>query len=1003
VAGDKILNIKKLGILATLIVAVTTAVESPAWAQMDILDAQYEALEQPLSPLEPLPEDVRISARLIYLWTLPDGAKAMVLLGQFRLVMGQRQFSAHDAAIWMEPLRGAGDWTAKRLDVFMQGDGRIVEPGGAVISDEILYSTIRTVGRIEVSARSLARQNASNHPVYLRALALRGRRAATQPEEPIPLEGTVRVHAPQEPPSRAKPERVRFPITLRGNFSIGAEIDGLRPLIGTGGVYLFQAAAEGEEPLELRADNAVVFVKSSAAQAAARTAKATMPATAPAQLTPQQQAELLEKLEQLPTEEERAAPQPPPQVQVARYVSAAYLEGDVVLSRGHRQIRAEQVYYDFDRSTAMIMDMVARTIEPRRKVPIYVRARQARQLSRNQYVAYDAKVTTSEFFTPSYHLGASTVRFEDRTERLETGEPVGLVAGRFEATHATLNLEGVPILYWPYTAGEFKQSETSLRSVRTSYSSDFGVTGKTRWHLMNLLGLEEPEGVDATLNLDYYGRRGPAAGIDLDYERDTYYGLARTYFIYDQGEDRLGGFRGDVVPPHETRGRALLRHRQYLPDKWELTLELSYISDANFLEEFFKSEFDEGKDQETLIYLKKTFGNVVFSTLAQWRLMDFLTQTEHLPEVVVDVLGQPLSDGALVWYSENRVGSVRYRPDQRRIFDSFRVDNTGRTDVTPRADSRQELEVPLELGPLKVVGFGVVRGSWWDSRPFFSGHIGRIMGRYGLRGSLYQWKVFDGVESRFWDLHRLRHVMKEDFTLWMAHSNVDRWELTPFDEGIETIGEIDGASVGWRHRFQTKRGGAGNWRNVDWLTLDFEAGFFNDAMTFDGRNRSRGQTFSYRPENSISSNYVSMRDIWRISDTTALLYDLIVDTDNWAVGASGLGLHIDRDPRLSYFIGHRFIGESDSNLFGFGANYRLNEKYTLAVREEVDLNRGENADFELTLVRRMPRWYLSLTLEFDNVENVDSVSVAVWPEGIPEWTIGSRRYTGLETSTGLRP
>jgi len=969
-----------------------------AAGQMQILDGAYEALEQPLSPQTPLPEDVQVSARFVYHWSLSDGSR-----GQFQLTIADRKLTARDAVIWLEPLDKADHWTAKKLDIFMQGDARLVETTGAVTSDEILYVTVQTAGRLGLEAMSVVREDGSGQEIYRRALALRGRSTTGVPAAQVPPHGAVKVHAPEQTSREQKAQDVRFPITIRGDFAVRRQPDGSTVLIVTNGVYLFQAAAEGQEPLELRAQNAVLFIKPQALKRPDKAAAATMPATLPSATNPAQQAQMLQRLEQLPTEDSQAVPLIAQRQEVARDVSAGYLEGDVVLIRGYRQIRAQKVYYDFDNARALLIDVVARTVEPQRNVPIYIRASQVRQLSQREFVAKNAKISTSEFYRPSYYVGATTVHFQDQTQRLESGETVGLAAGTYQTYNTTLNVEGLPILYWPYTAGRFKESETSLRSVRASYSSDFGTTAQTRWYLMNLLGLEQPEGVDATVKLDYYGDRGPAAGIDIDYRRDTYFGLLRTYFVHDKGKDHLGGGRPDVEPPHSSRGRALLRHRHYLPDRWELTLELSYLSDANFLEEYFKSEFDEDKAQETLIYLKKTFGDAIFSVLGQWRLMSFLTQTEHMPEVVLDVPGRALFDGRVTWYSENRVGAVRYRPDNRRFFDKIRIDNTGKTDATARGETRQEFEIPAELGPLKLVGFGAIRGSAWDSRPFYSGNIGRVLGTYGLRGSLYQWKVIDGIDMRFWDLHRLRHIMKEDFVVWASHSNVDSWELTPFDQGIETIDEIDGVSVGWRHRLQTKRGGPGNWQTVDFLTLDLELGFFNDSQDYDGRNRTRGQTFFSRPENSISSNYASLRSAWRVSDTAAILYDLVVDTDRGAIGSSGLGLHVDRDPRLSYFLGHRYVGLSDSNLFGFGANYRLNEKYTMAFREEYDINRGANADIAITIIRHMPRWFLAFTVEFDQVEDVDSVSISIWPEGIPEWTIGPRRYTSLATSTALRP
>lgn len=961
-----------------------------------ILDADYESLERPLSSDRGGRTTAGLSAKLGYMWRLPDGTHVLVLSGAFRLDLPHQQLTSHDAVVWLSPEDGSG--RVKKLDVFMEGDAQIVERAGAVTADQVLFATVYTAARIELVGDALAAADGSDQPIYKRAL--RAKSKSVMPATALTEE--VIVH----PPEKISPRPPRVIHIKAGQLTVGPQVSGVPVLIATGGVYVIQSGEDQAEATELRSASAVLFLKPGALRIDRREGKSAQPSdevlTAATRATPQQ---MKKQLEKIPTEEQAARElTPAEQARMNEYVSAAYLEGDVVLSRGYRQIRASRIYYDFERTQATIHNLVAFTEVPQRNVPVYVRASLARQLSETEYVAYDAKISTSEFYTPSYHVGATKVFFEDRTQRIETGERVGLAAGRFKAHHATLNVGGWPVLYWPYLRGDFKQSETAIKNVRASYDSEFGTTAKTRWHLFTLLGLDEPEGMDGTLHLNYYGDRGPAAGIDLDYERDTYLGLVRSFWIHDTGEDQLGGIRGDVKPPYRNRGRFLLRHKHFLPDDWELNLELSYLSDVNFLEEYFRSEFDEGKEQETLIYLKKAFGeNTVFSILAKWRLNDFQTQVEQLPEAVLDVLGKPLFDGRLTWYSENRVGSSRYRVRHDVpgwLIDATRYDNTG---AVARGDSRQEVEMPLTVGPVKLVPFGVIRGTAWDHAPFRRGGTERIYGAYGVRASMYQWRVYDDVESRLFDLHRLRHIMKEDATLWASHANRHPGELTAFDRAVEGFEEIDGVSFGWRNRFQTKRGGPGNWRTVDWLTLDLEFGFFSDGKSVDLRNRTRGRTFSYRPEYSIANNFASLASIWRISDTTALLYDTIIDIDDGAVGSSGLGLHVDRDPRTSWFVGHRYIRESDSNLLAFGGNYRLSSKYTVSFREEFDLEQGRSADLAFTIVRRMPRWFLAVTLEFDETENVDSVSLAIWPQGVPEWTIGSRRYTGLETSTGLRP
>ncbi len=951
-----------------------------------ILNADYEALEQPLSPESGGYEPVTVSAKLGYVWTVSAGTQAMVLLGDFRLEACDRTLTSRDAVIWMREVEVNGQKT-KQLDIFMEGGSRIVDVTGGVTMDELLYVTVYTAGRVETLGESISRCDGSEQAIYQRAQKLRqtGVRASEEPGgEKIVIHGRPEVVEGEI--------RERRAILIRGNFVVGPKLEGRPVLMGTDGVYLLQSASAGGEALEIRATNAVIFLREDAIKKAGQEqGKREQKKAIPTTLTSEQAQKMVE---QLPTEKEAAREESPQEKMKQTDVSAVYLEGDVVLIRGYRQIRADRVYYDFDASKALILNAVARTIAPERNVPIYIRAAEIRQLDERSYEAKNAKLTASEFYTPSYHVGATTIYFEDRTEKLSNGEQIGLVAGRYKVYNSTLNVEGVPVLYWPFTAGSFKQGEASIRSLSMSYDDDYGITARTRWYLMPLLGLQEPEGTSATLKLDYYGDKGPGVGVDTTYQRDTYYGLLRSYYIHDRGKDDLGGIRDDIEPPSENRGRFLTRHRQYLPQGWELTLELSYLSDKNFLEEYFRDEFENDKEQETVIYLKKVFGDAVFSILGKWRINDFLTQTEKLPDVAFDVLGKQLGDSVVTWYSENHVGAVRRLNNDGTPWWCVWGSNREQTDVVARGDTRQELDVPVTLGVFKLVPYGMVRGTVWDDSPH-GGGLTRAYGQVGLKGSTYQSRVFEDVESRFWDVHQLRHVMKEDFVLWATGTNVNPSEITPFDEGIETISGVDGVSLGWRNRLQTKRGGPGNWRTVDWLTFDFEAGFFNDNDTTNGRNRTRGQTYSFRPENSITSNYVSMRNKWQISDTMALLQDMIVDTNDWRMGEWGIGLYVERSPRFNWFIGHRYIGLTESNLLAFGTNYRLNSKYTIGLTEQFDLDRGRNADLELYLIRKMPRWNLALSAGFDDTEGVNSFGVSIWPEGVPEWTLGRRKYNRM--------
>ncbi|HWL93533.1 MAG TPA: LPS assembly protein LptD, partial [Phycisphaerae bacterium] len=588
----------------------------------------------------------------------------------------------------------------------------------------------------------------------------------------------------------------------------------------------------------------------------------------------------------------------------------------------------------------------------------------------------------------------------DITPRNERGDITGVLAGKYVARHTTLNLEGQPIAYWPYSAGSFEADRQAFRRATFGYDSDFGGRFETEWHLFNLLGVQPPEGFDANLRLDYFTRRGPAVGIDVDYEREDYYGLFRGYFLHDDGTDDLGPTRGGP-PDHEQRGRALVRHRHLLPKGWELTLEASYLSDDQFLESFERQEFENAKDQETLLRLLKRQDNWQYSAIANWRVNEFDTQTERLPDNRFTLIGEPVGD-YMTLYSDNRAGVVRYRRDEREIFNTQdRFDNLGKTGSVLRGDTRQEAQFPLpELGPLKLTPFISARGTAWDDQPRSQGHGGTTRGiaDYGVHANMIASRVYEDVNSELFDLHKIKHVIKSDMTAFNGHSNKDPMELTPFDSGVEDVADFGGVVTGLRQRWQTKRGGPGRWRTVDWITFDLEAGFFRNA---ESDENTHGDYILARPEDSISSNFIAANFQYRLSDTTMLVYDGVYDANRDNVGTSAVSLAIEREPRLSYFVGWRYIHDTDSNLAAGGFNYKLSEKHTLAFRETYDIDEGRNHSTEIVYIRKWPRFYTAVAFDVDRTLEDTGINFSIWPEGAAQFGLGSKRYTGLTDSVGL--
>ncbi len=942
---------------------------------------------------------IELNAQLAHTFRDEDGTTVLLCLGDFAMVVGEQPaqtLKSKEAVVWISQREHDGH-PYRHMQVLLWKDAEIREVGGTMTSGPALFVTLDTFGEIKANVDDVSFESSSKTPIYRRGEAVRhaimtGKLRGSDEQVHMRVFDASGLSEPKGP----APPRPLVNVRSGGDLTFAEAVDGRRILTVTGGVYLSRGAGIRDEHLELQADAVVIFLP---------------PAPEMPPAGPPGASGLGGETDESRQEAARGERPGPGGAALAPErrllstglgdveVEAAYLEGDVVMRQGPNMIRASRLYYDFRQDRALILDAVARAVvapeDPERSIPLYVRAAEIRQLAQNHFSAENAILTTSEFHTPHYHVGARHVELINRTPRDLAGQQRELRTGTFIIRQATLNLGGHPLMYWPHLRGNIGAGETAIKSVRSGYSDDWGVELETRWYLFNVLGLETPDGFDSTLHLDYFSERGPAIGADVDYERDTYFGLLRSYLIHDSGEDFLG--RDREQPSKEgTRGRFLLRHRQYLEDDWQLSLELSYISDASFLEEFFEDEFDNDKEQETLLYLKKQHDNRALTIHLQSHILDFVTETERLPDITAYTVGEPFGDRA-TRYSESRLGFVRYRPKDQTFQEFLHTGPLHGSSSVGRVDSRQEVGMPLDVGPVRLVPFAVLRGTAWDDSPD-DGGIARIFGTYGIHGTMYLSRTFPDVKSTLLDVDGIRHVIKPDVTAWISHTNRDSDELYPFDETVEEIDEIDGVMLGLRQRWQTKRGEQETRRTVDFLTWDLELGVFNDAQSDDITN---GFTSYSRPENSISHNYLNSSVIWRLNDRTALLSTLNYDINDGEIDVMDFSLAVERPPRLSYLVGYRFINESDSELLGFGMDYRLSDKHTLALRELFDVHLGRNLDFTVALIRKFPHWFGALSFALDDVEDDFGVSFSVWPAGLPQSSLGSRRFTGLGPNAQL--
>lgn len=729
-----------------------------------------------------------------------------------------------------------------------------------------------------------------------------------------------------------------------------------------------------------------------------------------------------------------------------------YLEGNIVFRQGDRVIYADRMYYNVAREAGVVLSAEMLTPVPDFGGMVRLKAEVLQQIDRQHFQAYGAALTTSRLGVPRYWLQSETVAFEDQQRTTVdpfTGLPVANnVNGQPSAEHRMLATSrnnfiyffGTPVFYWPTIATDLTNPAFFIENIRFKQDDVFGFQVQVDSDLYQLLGVQNPpDGTKLTLSTDYLSKRGPAGGLNFRYDRDTIFGIPGHGFgfvdawgIYDTGLDTLGADRINITHPTDFRGRVFGNHRQYLSDDWRFSAELGYLSDRNFQDQFFESEWDTQKDLTTGIELKRMIENTSFSLSADVRLNPFFTQTEQLPRLDHFWIGESILFDWVTWNEHSHVGYSRLRvadpptdPQDAATFEllPWEVQQEGVTAAT-----RQSLEVPLQLGPMKLTPYVLGEAAFWGN-DINGDELTRLYGQAGVRASVPLWAVNPEVNSELFNMRGLAHKVVFDAEYFMADANQNFTDLplyeqldddsqeafrrrlkfltfglpagtpvpTRFDErfyalrsgmqdwvtapSTEIADDLQVARFGVRNRWQTKRGLPGQERIIDLVTLDVQASFFPNSQRDNFGEQFGLLDYDFR---------------WHVGDRFSILSDGFADFFNDGLRQATIGGVLSRPGVGTAYLGYRnTTGPFESSLILGNVSYRMSEKWLLTAAAAFDLGPTGNIGQSFTVTRIGEAFLVRLGFNVDNSRNNVGVQFNIEPRLMPKGRLGVGGVTVL--------
>ncbi|MCE9584021.1 MAG: LPS-assembly protein LptD, partial [Planctomycetes bacterium] len=421
-------------------------------------------------------------------------------------------------------------------------------------------------------------------------------------------------------------------------------------------------------------------------------------------------------------------------------------------------------------------------------------------------------------------------------------------------------------------------------------------------------------------------------------------------------------------------------HRQDIWGDLSADLELHYVSDRNFREEFLEKEFKEDKAPETYVLLRYMYDNFGMTGLYRPRINSFQDYVEYLPQVTQSLVDQGLPLGLYVSHNA-QWANVRLRRD----FAESDVEQPR----TVRWDVDETLTRPFSLGPVRIMPWVSARYSYYDAAPSSKWWVDRYAAAWGARARIAAWRtaMFSNDLIR---VEGLRHVASLEGRWFNQYTTVKSRDLWQFD-AVDQVDRFHEVALELRNRFETKNPKTGeiyDALNVG-LSLEFYPNANRDTSARTPQNilypahwitvapESDGH---YRPRMASNLN-LDFEAVVRDELTLTGVADWNPYTHN--IEETHVEFRVLAAQNLTFRLTQQYVRGLTSTV-GAGFEWRLSEKWTLTGETDYDFKAGRALKHEYGIRRNLHDFDLEVSVRYDSGRGEFGASVGLIPHGKKE-------------------